>query len=165
MIDVYIENEQNKFEITEEINECIRKVAAAVMEYEKCGFDAEADVTITDNENIREMNEHYRGKNSATDVLSFPILEFDPDGNIINSDYDEDPGNGVILLGDIVISAERAAAQAEEYNHSIMREIGFLTAHSMLHLLGYDHETPQEAEIMHEKENIILNSLGITRDM
>lgn len=165
MINVYIENEQNKFEITEKINECIKKVAAAVMEYEECNFDAEADVTLTDDENIKELNNLYRGKNSATDVLSFPILEFDKDGNIINSDFDEDIENGIILLGDIVISAERAAAQAKEYNHSIMREIGFLTAHSMLHLLGYDHETDKDAEIMNKKENIILNSLGITRDM
>lgn len=165
MIDVYIENEQNKFEITEEINACIKKVAAAVMEHEKCGFDAEADVTLTDNENICELNRQYRQKNVPTDVLSFPLLEFDENGNITNSDYDADPESGIILLGDIVISMERAAAQAEEYNHSLMREIGFLTAHSMLHLLGYDHETPREAEIMHEKENIILNSLGITRDM
>ncbi|MCH5185746.1 MAG: rRNA maturation RNase YbeY [Oscillospiraceae bacterium] len=163
MINVYIENEQDKFDITDETEDCIRRVAAAVFEYEKCDFDAEVDVTVTDNENIRELNRTYRDKDSATDVLSFPILEFDESGNIVNSEFDEDTDSGCILLGDIVISAERAEEQAEEYGHGIMREIGFLTAHSMLHLLGYDHETGEDEIIMRSKEREILNSLGLTR--
>ncbi len=165
MTDVYIENKQEKFEITEEITECIKKVAAAVMDYEKCAFDAEVDVTITDNENIRSLNKTYRDKDAPTDVLSFPILEFDEEGNIIESEFDVDFENENIILGDIVISAERAAQQAEEYGHSLIREIGFLTAHSMLHLLGYDHELSEEQDkIMRQKERDILTSLGITRD-
>jgi probable rRNA maturation factor len=164
MIKVYIENEQDETEISKEIEECITKVASAVMEYEECNFDAEVDVTITDNENIRALNKAYRDKDSATDVLSFPILEFDEDGNIINSEFDEDMDSESILLGDIVISAQRAMEQAKEYGHDFTREIGFLTAHSMLHLLGYDHETSDEdAKIMHKKEEDILNSLNITR--
>ena len=166
MTDVYIENKQDKFEITEEITECIKKVISAAADYEKCGFDAEVDVTITDNENIRALNRTYRDKDAPTDVLSFPMLEFDEDMNIIDSEFDMDMENESIILGDIVISAERAAEQAEEYGHSLIREIGFLTAHSMLHLLGYDHELSEEQDkIMRKKEQDILNSLGITRDM
>lgn len=165
MIDVYIENEQDKIEISENITECIKKVASEVMDYEECNFDAEVDVTITDNENIHVLNNNFRQKDSATDVLSFPMLEFDEDGNVIDYEFDEDYDDGKMILGDIVISAERAKEQAEEYGHSFMREMAFLTAHSMLHLLGYDHENgEEEAEIMFAKQREILDRLGITRE-
>jgi len=160
--EVYIENSQDKIELTDELQECIRLVANEALKYEDCNFDAEVDVTIVDNDEIREINNEHRGKDAPTDVLSFPMLEFDGD-NEIDAEFDME--EEAVLLGDIVISLERAAEQAKEYGHSLKREVSFLTAHSMLHLLGYDHEnSEEEAEIMFKKQDDILNNLGITRD-
>lgn len=132
------------------------------MEYEGCDFDAEVGVTITDNEEIRRINREERGIDAPTDVLSFPMLYFDENGDIIDSEFDSD--GKFLLLGDIVISAERARAQAEEYGHSFKREIAFLTVHSMLHLLGYDHVGDPEGErVMFKKQDEILEELGIVR--
>ncbi len=164
MIRTIIENEQEKIEISHELLKVIEEVIKTALEYENCEFDTEVSVTITDNENIREINKQMRDIDKATDVLSFPILYFDENGDIIDSDYDED--DGYMLLGDIVISAERAAEQAKEYGHSLKREIAFLTAHSMLHLLGYDHvDDPEGERIMFSKQEEILNILGITREV
>lgn len=143
-----IQNSQNKVEFTTELEETINIVIEKVLEYE----DVEprnVSVLITDNEEIHELNLQYREKDAPTDVLSFPL--FDENGTL-----DEEE------LGDIVISLERAKAQAEEYNHSLKREVAFLTAHSMLHLLGYDHENGEQE--MYIKQDEILNELGITRD-
>ena len=143
-----IQNSQNKIDFTAELEETINIVIEKVFEYE----DVEprnVSVLITDNEEIHGLNLEYRGKDAPTDVLSFPL--FDEDGIL-----DEEE------LGDIVISLERALAQAEEYNHSLKREVAFLTAHSMLHLLGYDHENGEQE--MYVKQDEILNELGITRD-
>ena len=143
-----IQNSQNKIDFTAELEETINIVIEKVFEYE----DVEprnVSVLITDNEEIHGLNLEYRGKDAPTDVLSFPL--FDEEGNL-----DEEE------LGDIVISLERAVAQAEEYNHSLKREVAFLTAHSMLHLLGYDHENGEQE--MYVKQDEILNELGITRD-
>ena len=116
-----------------------------------------------DNEEIRRLNKEFRQKDAATDVLSFPMLEFDKNGDIIDADYDVDDGE--IVLGDIVISAERALSQAEEYGHSFLREVTFLVVHSMLHLLGYDHVASEEEETrMRQKQTDILNQMGITRE-
>lgn len=134
------------------------------MRYEECDFEAQISVTIVDNEEIREINNEHRGIDKATDVLSFPMLEFDEDGNAIDCDYDlfED---GKVLLGDIVISAERATEQAVEFGHSFKREMAFLTVHSMLHLLGYDHvDDPEGEKIMIKKQKEILEKIGIKRD-
>ena len=110
-----------------------------------------------DNAEIRKLNRIYRNKDKSTDVLSFPLGE--------NGVYDLNNETGAYLLGDVVISMETAVKQAHIYGHSLEREVGFLTVHSMLHLLGYDHETsPLDAAKMHEKEEIILDSLGISRD-
>ena len=143
-----IQNSQNKVDFTAELEETINIVIEKVFEYE----DVEprnVSVLITDNEEIHGLNLEYRGKDAPTDVLSFPL--FDEDGNLDDEE-----------LGDIVISLERAVAQAEEYNHSLKREVAFLTAHSMLHLLGYDHENGEQE--MYVKQDEILNELGITRD-
>ena len=143
-----IQNNQDKVEFTAELEDAINAVIDKTFEYE----DVEprsVSVLITDNEEIHSLNAEYRQKDSPTDVLSFPL--FDEFGNL---DYYE--------LGDIVISLERAKAQAEEYNHSLKREVAFLTAHSMLHLLGYDHENGEQE--MYVKQEEILNLLGITRD-
>ena len=143
-----IQNNQNKVDFTAELEETINIVIEKTFEYE----DVEprnVSVLITDNEEIHELNLEYRQKDAPTDVLSFPL--FDEDGYLDDEE-----------LGDIVISLERAKAQAEEYNHSLKREVAFLTAHSMLHLLGYDHENGEQE--MYIKQDEILNELGITRD-
>ena len=143
-----IQNSQNKIEFTTELEETINIVIDKVFEYEAVE-PRNVSVLITDNEEIHGLNLEYREKDAPTDVLSFPL--FDEDGNLDDEE-----------LGDIVISLERAAAQAEEYNHSLKREVAFLTAHSMLHLLGYDHENGEQE--MYVKQDEILNELGITRD-
>ena len=113
-------------------------------------------MTFVDNNRIHELNREYRNKDSATDVLSFPLGE--------NGEYDIDEDNGCKLLGDIVISMERAMEQAELYGHSLQREVAYLTVHSMLHLLGYDHEAGGlEAVRMREKEEAVLIQLGLPR--
>lgn len=165
MIRFLIENEQNKVNLTDEMISCVKKVCNKVLEYEDCDFNAEISITFVDDEQIKQINYEYRKIDKPTDVLSFPILEFDDDGNIINSEYDEDLESDYIVMGDIVISLERAQKQAHEFEHSLIREVGFLTVHSMLHLLGYDHVNDEEGEkIMNFKQNEILNSLNITRD-
>ncbi len=143
-----IQNSQNKIEFTAELEETINIVIEKVFEYEDVR-PRNVSVLITDNEEIHGLNLEYRQKDDPTDVLSFPL--FDEDGNLDDEE-----------LGDIVISLERAKAQAEEYNHSLKREVAFLTAHSMLHLLGYDHENGEQE--MYVKQDEILNELGITRD-
>ncbi len=162
MTEIIIENEQEKQEVTAEIEETVRRVILKTLEFEECDFDAEVSVTIVDNETIREINRQQRDIDKATDVLSFPMLYFDENGDIIDSDYDTD--GGLLLLGDIVISAERAMEQAKEFGHSFRREMAFLTVHSMLHLLGYDHvDDPEGERIMFAKQEEILNLLGISR--
>lgn len=143
-----IQNSQDKVEFTKELEDTISAVIDKTFEYEDIE-PRSVSVLITDNEEIHSLNAEYRQKDAPTDVLSFPL--FDEFGNL---DYYE--------LGDIVISLERAKAQAEEYNHSLKREVAFLTAHSMLHLLGYDHENGEQE--MYVKQEEILNLLGITRD-
>lgn len=159
---VWIENEQDKLEVSPQLEEIIKKVVDTVLDQESFASDCEVSVLVTDNENIRMLNAEHRGKDTATDVLSFPMLEFDGSGKVIGDELN--PIAGGLLLGDIVISLERAAAQADEYGHSLAREVGFLTAHSMLHLLGYDHETGETArEIMRQKEEKALSAIGLQR--
>ena len=135
----------------------VRKCIAAVLRHETFDRPAEVSVSFVDNEQIRELNAEYRNKDAATDVLSFPLGE--------NDIYDIDEENGACELGDIVISVERAMEQAEEYGHSLEREIGWLTVHSMLHLLGYDHETSEDdARDMRQREEAVLQSLGLVRN-
>lgn len=162
MAELIIENEQNKEAVTDEITSAIQAVCDKVMETEECDFDAEISVTFVDNAAIRAINKEHRGIDRATDVLSFPMLEFDEDGVALDADWDGD----LVMLGDIVISLERAREQSIEFGHSFLREVAFLTAHSMLHLLGYDHVDDEEGErVMREKQNAVLSALGITRDI
>ena len=156
MIKVEISNNQKAVKLASGTNALVRKACAAVLKSE--GFDENALVSVcfVDNAQIKELNSTYRGKDTATDVLSFPTSD--------TGEYDTDPQTGYCILGDIVISAERAEQQAEEYGHGLTREFAFLTVHSCLHLLGYDHETDTEEEKkMREKEEHILKSLGETR--
>ena len=164
MAELIIENEQNKIEFTDKLQELMQLVCDEALRYEECDFDAQISITLTDNDEIQVINSEHRGIDKPTDVLSFPMLEFDEDGQIIDNEFEYDE-NGAIMLGDIVISLERAKEQSEEYGHSLDREIAFLCAHSMLHLLGYDHVNSEEEEIiMFTKQEEILNNLGITRN-
>ncbi len=162
MLELVWENEQEKIKITDELFDKIKLSIEKALEYEDFCDDCEISLTFVDNEAIRELNNSSRGKDSATDVLSFPLLEQEDDGTLII--YDEDIVDGRVILGDIVISAERAQEQSEEYGHSLIREMCFLAVHSVLHLLGYDHERSADEEQLHfKKQEEILNLLGITR--
>lgn len=134
----------------------IRKCCAASLDEEKITDKAEVSLTIVNNEAIKELNLQHRQKDSVTDVLSFPMSD--------GKEFDVDPQTNRIMLGDIVISAERALEQAKEYGHSFEREMCFLATHSMFHLLGYDHEISREEEkIMFDKQEKVLKKLGINR--
>ena len=156
---VCIKNNQNSVRIPSGIRLLIRRCCHAVLISEGFNRDAEVSVSFVSNAEIRQLNHTYRNKDSVTDVLSFPLTG--EDGTMeINAE------TGFVQLGDIVISIETAVKQAEIYSHSLTREIGFLTVHSMLHLLGYDHETsPLDERIMREKEESVLEKLGISREM
>lgn len=150
--------------------EC-RKIAEMVVEealdYEGFPYEAEVEILLTDNEAIREMNKEQRGIDSPTDVLSFPMIQYEEAGEFDFLENRPDcfhPETGEALLGDIVISKEKVLSQAEEYGHSALREYAFLIAHSMLHLLGYDHMEEDERLIMEKKQNEILERLGISRN-
>ena len=153
---VNIYNRQRKLAVSEDLNKLIETCCNASLEAENFTEPATVDVTLVSNRKIREYNREYRDIDRATDVLSFPLGE--------GGEYDTDPETGCCLLGDIVISLERAAEQAEEYGHSFEREVGFLTVHSMLHLLGYDHIEESDGEIMRAHEKKILNKIGLKRD-
>ncbi len=159
--DVIFENNQDKIEIADGLYDLIERVADTVLEQENFPEACEVSVLFVDDEEIRTYNLEHRGIDKTTDVLSFPMLEYDEDGEIVS----EDVGFGdVLLLGDIVLSLEHAQAQAQEYGHSFEREVGFLTAHSMLHLLGYDHEDDEASRLcMREKEEKALSALNLTR--
>lgn len=155
-IKVYIKNNQKRLKIPVGMRMLIKRCCQAVLEYEKFEGDAEVSVSFVDNAEIRKLNRIYRNKDKSTDVLSFPLGE---DGK-----YDINNETGAYLLGDVVISLETAVKQAYIYGHSLEREVGFLTVHSMLHLLGYDHETSAlDAANMNEKQELILEKLGISR--
>lgn len=161
MAEIILENNQDKLPIDSEIEETIRRVILKTLEEEDCDFSAEVSVTIVDSVEIRKINKETRNIDAVTDVLSFPMLEFDENRKMIIDDYDLDGDN--LMLGDIVICAERAKFQAEDYGHSFLREIAFLTVHSMLHLLGYDHMDEEQEREMFARQEEILNLLGITR--
>ena len=154
---IYVEysNEQDKLAPPEEFESLIEACTRAALEEEEIEDDAEVSVTLTDNEHIRELNSEHRGINKETDVLSFPLGD--------ENGFEVDPDTDAILLGDIVISLEKARSQAEEYGHSFRRECAFLVTHSLFHLLGYDHMTPEEETEMFSKQERVLEKLGITR--
>ena len=154
---VYIVNRQNKVKIPSGARLLIKRCCNAVLKYENIQIPIEISVSFTDDNGIKELNASFRGQNRPTDVLSFPLSE--------NFELIADEESGYCILGDIVISIERAVEQAGLYGHSLEREIGFLTVHSMLHLLGYDHENGGiQARIMREKEEAVLQDLGLSRD-
>ena len=162
MVRLIWDNEQEFNDITDDLIKTLTACMEQTLAFETFDKDAEVSLTFTDNSGIKERNRIARGIDKPTDVLSFPMLDYEADGTL--EICDEDLSEGAVVLGDILISMEKAVSQSEEYGHSLKRELCFLTVHSMLHLLGYDHERSQEEEaLMFEKQDEILNQLGITR--
>lgn len=162
MVDFTIENEQDKLPFTSELQDVICRAVETTLSVLDWGdVKCAVSVTITDNEKIREINNLYRHIDRETDVLSFPIIEFSPEGDplVTDGDYEGD----TLLLGDIVISLEKAQAQSEEYGHSLLREVGFLTLHSALHLMGFDHIREEDAAVMRPLEKEIAAAMDLGR--
>ena len=153
-IRVMIDNKQKAVKIPTGIRMLVRRCCNAVLKMENFGDSAEISVTFVDNAQIRALNRQYRNKDMETDVLSFPMGE--------KGVYDTDHATGAKILGDIVISMEKAVEQAQRFGHSLEREVGYLTAHAMLHLLGYDHEKGGIEKVrMREKEEQVMVELGL----
>lgn len=146
----------------------IQRVIETALDMYECPYEAEVNVILTDNPSIAAINAEYRGLEKPTDVLSFPMLDYDIPGDFscveeLPADVCFDPDSGELLLGDIVISVEKVIEQAETYGHSRERELGFLTAHSMLHLFGFDHMEDDERMDMERRQTEILDYLGLCR--
>lgn len=155
---VYIDNRQKKVKIPSGLRLLVRRSCNATLIYEEFEGKAEVNVTFVDDPQIRELNLQYRKKDAPTDVLSFPMGD--------NRQFDLNPDTGAYVLGDVVISLERAEDQAEKFGHSLQQEVAFLTVHSMLHILGYDHEKGGvEAMHMHDREQNIMSALGFELDI
>jgi probable rRNA maturation factor len=150
---VIINNNQKAVKIPTGLRMLIRRCCHAVLEMENFKEPAEISVTFTTNAEIKKLNAQYRGIDAETDVLSFPMGE--------NGEYDTNMETGAKILGDVVISMEKAYEQADAFGHSLQREVGYLTAHSVLHLLGYDHIEPLEKVRMREKEEQVMDALGL----
>lgn len=164
---IEIDNRQNKIDFTEEMKILINEAVECTIKYENFNKPYELSIIVTDNNEIREINKQFRGIDKETDVLSFPMLDFDEgyyeDGEVEIDIEDINPESGAVVLGDMIISLEKAKEQSIEYGHSFERELAFLVVHSMLHLLGYDHEEEEDRIIMRQKEEEILNNLGLSR--
>ena len=152
-VKVVITDSQKKIRIPTGLRMLIRRACTAVLRNEDFKGSAEVSVTFVDNEEIRRLNARFRDKDSETDVLSFPLGE--------NGEYDINHDTGAKLLGDVVISMEKAAEQAQTFGHSFEREVCYLTVHSMLHLLGYDHMEPEEKRVMRVKEETVMTLIGL----
>jgi probable rRNA maturation factor len=146
----YIDNRQSKYEITEELEKLLELVINEALMVEGISKDYEVSISFVENSEIRELNREYRGVDSETDVLSFPM--------------EDEFEISTLLLGDIIISIERAKEQSLEYGHTLEREIAYLTAHSMFHLMGYDHMNEEEKKIMRNKEKQVMKNLGIFKE-
>lgn len=153
---VYIDDRQKKMKVPSGTRLLVRRACKAALRFENFPYPAEISVSFVDDEEIRKMNKEFRNIDASTDVLSFPLCE--------NDEYETSEETGCVALGDIVISIEHAQAQAEEYGHSFEREVAYLTVHSMLHLLGYDHEAGGLEQVrMREREEGVLSQLGLPR--
>lgn len=165
---VYIEKETDlELELDYEI--IIKEVIEAALAYIECPYEAEVNVVLTDNKGIQEVNQEFRKLDAPTDVLSFPFIYYEKEGDfsVIDEEKAEDYFNlesGELMLGDIMISLNKVREQAENYGHSEARELAFLVAHSMLHLFGFDHMEEEERQIMEIKQEEILESIGYKRD-
>lgn len=163
---IVLENE-SQIALPCQYEDIIKRVTDYALDYIQCPYEAQVNVTITDKENICQMNSQYRQIDSPTDVLSFPMVDYELQGDFSHvEEHAEsyfDFETGELLLGDIILCSEKIIEQAQAYGHSVERELAFLTAHSMLHLFGYDHLTPTEETEMFAKQEEILQALGITR--
>lgn len=165
---IFIDNRQNKIEVTEELENTIKSVIEHALEEERVDVSCEVSVIFIDNEEIRDINRENRNIDRVTDVLSFPMLDY-PEGKVfkeyyLNYKFDQiDLNEGNLVLGDIALSLERAKEQSVEYGHSFLREAAYLTVHSILHLLGYDHMEEDEKVVMRKREEEILNKFGLVR--
>ena len=163
----YVENETEVL-FDFDVQEILDVVMTEVLDMEKCPYEAQVNLLLTDNEGIRGYNKEYRGIDNPTDVLSFPMIEFEKEADFSVVEETQaayfEPDSGELMLGDIIISVDKVMEQAEKFGHSQKREFAFLTAHSLLHLCGYDHMTEEEAGVMEEKQEAVLSKLGITRD-
>lgn len=163
----YVENEvEAVFPFA--VEKTIQKVAEMALEKEGCPYEVEVNILITDMAGIREYNKEYRDIDKETDVLSFPGVEYEKPADFSLAEANENdyfnPDSGELMLGDIILCADRVFSQAEEYGHSVLREFSFLIAHSMLHLLGYDHMDSTQEKDMIARQESILEALHITRE-
>lgn len=158
--------EEGELKLDLPCKELAEKVINAALDYVDCPYETEVNLLLTMNDEIQEMNQNFRDIDRPTDVLSFPMVDYEEAGNF---DFLEDvmeafhPESGELMLGDIVISKEKVISQAEEYGHPIEREYAFLIAHSMLHLFGFDHMEEDERIVMEQKQKEILEILEIVR--
>jgi len=165
---LYTDNRQNKIEVNEELINIINEVCEKALKAEEVNIPYQISLLFVDNEEIKDINRETRGIDKATDVLSFPMLDY-PKDKVFKEVYKETKFNEIYLdgeelvLGDMVLSLERAKEQSIEYNHSFNREVCYLVVHSILHLLGYDHMEDEEKKRMRKREEEILGDLNITR--
>lgn len=147
--------------------ELAEEVINACLDYSEFPYEAEVNLTLTDNKGIHRINKEFRDIDRSTDVLSFPMLDYEMPGDFSFLDdensNDFNPDTGEAILGDIVISVDKVLEQAESFGHSIEREYAFLIVHSMLHLFGYDHMEQEETQVMEEKQREILHKMNILR--
>lgn len=165
---IYVDNRQNKLKVEDSLVEKLTKVVEFALEEEEVDIKCEVSLLFVDNDEIKTINKDTRGIDKETDVLSFPMLEYEnkkvfkemyKNYTFSQSDFDGEE----LVLGDIVLSLEKALEQSKEFNHSYEREASYLVIHSVLHLLGYDHMEKEEKELMRNREEEILNKLNIIR--
>lgn len=160
---ILIENEQDKIQVGSELENLLLKAVELSLKLENFSIPSEISILITDDESIREVNREHRNIDSPTDVLSFPLVDMQ-EGKIISDTGDFDLDENLLMLGDIVLSIETAVRQAEEYGHSLEREMAFLVTHGVFHLLGYDHQDEEQEEKMFGKQENVLTQLGLRRN-
>lgn len=167
---IYVDNNQQKYEVTEEFERNLMNIIDFALKEEEVNIPYEVSLLFVDNDEIKEINNKYRGIDKATDVLSFPQINY-PKDKVFKDVYTnhkfsiKDLDGDLLLLGDIVISLEKAEEQRNEYGHSFFRECSYLVVHSVLHLLGYDHMEVDEKAKMREREEAILSELNIMRSI
>ncbi len=158
---------ETEFNVDFDYKKIAESVVECALDYLECPYETQVNLLITSNEEIRHINKEYRDIDRDTDVLSFPMIEYDEPGSFDSIDESGDffdPDSGELILGDIIICAGKVFDQAEEYGHSVKREFAFLITHSILHLTGYDHMNEEDAALMEETQKIILDKLGINRN-
>lgn len=158
--EIYIEDACLNKSIDDDICKLLNETVSATLKYENITIPCYVSITVVEEDEIKEINNEHRGIDSVTDVLSFPVV------NLIDGSFDNSAGDyyeGRLILGDVVLCAKRAKEQSMEFGHSYDRELGYLTCHSILHLIGYDHEDDSEREVMRQKEEAVMTILNLKR--